>query len=46
MNEIRLGRFSIKSEPGRLILLEKNQIYYIQAEGDRADGAEERLPAC
>ena len=41
-----LTRFPIKSWLGRIILLEMDQIYYIEAEGDRADGAEEGLPAC
>jgi DNA-binding LytR/AlgR family response regulator len=29
-----LKRFPIKGEPGRIILLEIDKIYYIQAEGD------------
>lgn len=29
-----LKRFPIKSEPGRVILLEIDKIYYIEAEGD------------
>ena len=32
--KIDLGRFPIKGEPGRIILLEKDKIYYIEAEGD------------
>lgn len=29
-----MTRFPIKSEPGRIILLEKDQIYYVKADGD------------
>ncbi len=27
-------RFPVKSEPGRIVLLEKNQIFYVEAEAD------------
>ena len=27
-------RFPVKSEPGRVVLLEKNQIFYVEAEAD------------
>ncbi len=32
--KIDLGRFPIKGEPGRIILLEKDKIFYVEAEGD------------
>jgi len=32
--ELGVGRLPIKSEPGRIILLERDQIFYVEAEGD------------
>jgi len=34
MNESSLKRFPVKSKPGQVILLEKDQIFFIEAEGD------------
>ncbi len=34
MIESGLKRFPVKSKPGRVILLEKDQIFFIEAEGD------------
>ena len=34
MDDSNLTRLPIKSRPGRIVLLEKDQIYYIEAEGD------------
>ena len=32
--ESGVSRFPIKSEPGRITLLERDQIFYVEAEGD------------
>ena len=32
--ELGVGRFPIKSEPGRITLLERDQIFYVEAQGD------------
>ena len=32
--ELGVSRFPIKSEPGRITLLERDQIFYVEAEGD------------
>ena len=32
--ESGVNRFPLKSEPGRITLLEKGQIFYVEAEGD------------
>ena len=32
--ELGVSRFPIKSEPGRITLLERDQIFYVEAQGD------------
>ncbi|MCI0807469.1 MAG: LytTR family transcriptional regulator, partial [Chloroflexi bacterium] len=31
---INIKRFPVRSEPGRIILLDREDIYYVEAEGD------------
>lgn len=34
MNDPGLGRFPVKSRPGRVLLLDLEKIYYVEAKGD------------